>query len=69
MVHNTERVAYRVRDLSQLLGCSEIAARRMVERGEVPSRRLGRRIFILSDELTAWLKALPPGGVLVQERK
>ncbi len=58
-MQTVEHGAFRVRHLARLLGCSEIAARRMVERGEVPSRRLGRRIFILSNEFEAFLKALP----------
>jgi excisionase family DNA binding protein len=53
------RLTYRIADLACLLGCSEIAARRMVERGDIPSRRLGRRVVILPDELDAHLKSLP----------
>jgi excisionase family DNA binding protein len=62
MVQTPERAAYRVRDLAGLLGCSEIAVRRMVERGQIPTRRLGHRVIILADELDAHLKALPRGA-------
>jgi excisionase family DNA binding protein len=54
-----ERLTYRVPDLARLLGCSELAARRMVDRGQVPARRWGRRIVILADELHARLQELP----------
>ena len=59
MVQTPTRAAYRVRDLAGLLGCSVIAARRMVDRGQIPTRRLGHRVVILADELDGFLKALP----------
>jgi excisionase family DNA binding protein len=49
----------RVRDLPGLLGCSELAARRMIERGQLPARRLGRRIIVLRDEVELFLRQLP----------
>jgi len=49
----------RVRDLPGLLGCSELAARRMIERGQLPARRLGRRIIVLRDEVEIFLRQLP----------
>lgn len=52
----------RIPDLARLLNCTELAARRMVERGEVPSRRWGRRVVILTDELEAHLRGLPATG-------
>jgi excisionase family DNA binding protein len=63
MVQTPTRAAYRVRDLAGLLGCSVIAARRMVDRGEIPTRRLGHRVLILADELDAFLKTLPSGAL------
>lgn len=58
MGHNTGQLVYRIPDLARLLGCSELAARRMVERGLIPSRRLGRRVIVLSEELEAHLRSL-----------
>jgi hypothetical protein len=34
----------------------------MIERGQLPTRRLGRRVVILPDELAAYLKSLPAGA-------
>ena len=58
----TKQLAYRVPDVARLLGCSEAAARRMIERGEIPSRRLGRRVVVLPEELEAYLRSLKPPG-------
>ena len=57
-----ERLLYRIPDVAELLGCSETAARRMIERGHIPARRLGRRIVVLPDELEQYLKSLPKTG-------
>ncbi len=54
----TEQLVYRVPDVARLLGCTEAAARRMIERGEIPSRRLGRRVVVLPEDLEARLKSL-----------
>ncbi len=54
----TEQLVYRVPDVARLLGCTEAAARRMIERGEIPSRRLGRRVVVLPEDLEAHLKSL-----------
>jgi len=53
------RIAYRVRDLVPILGWSELAIRREIERGTIPARRWGRRIVILRDELETFLQDLP----------
>ena len=55
----TNRLAYRVTGVAHALDCTEHAARRMIERGLIPSRRLGRRVIVLADELEAYLKTLP----------
>jgi excisionase family DNA binding protein len=52
-------IVLRIADLAKLLGCSQVAARRMVERGQLPARRIGRRVVILRDELDSFLRALP----------
>ena len=54
----TEQLVYRVPDVARLLGCTEAAARRMIERGEIPSRRLGRRVVVLPEDLEDHLKSL-----------
>ena len=54
-----DRLIYRVHDLARILGTSELAARRMVERGEIPARRWGVRIVILREELEEHLRRLP----------
>ena len=59
MEQTAERLALRIPDLARVLGISEIAARRLVERGDVPSRRMGRRVVILREELEAHLRSLP----------
>lgn len=58
MSHSDQRLIYRIPDLARLLGCSELAVRRMVERGELPSRRWGRRVVVLRNELEAHLQSL-----------
>ncbi len=54
-----DRLALRIPDLARLLGCSELAARRLVDRKEIPSRRLGRRIILFRDEVEDYLRKLP----------
>jgi hypothetical protein len=58
------RIAYRIRDLVPILGWSELAIRREIERGTIPARRWGRRIVILRDELETFLQQLPKCGDL-----
>jgi hypothetical protein len=53
------RIVYRIRDLVPILGWSELAIRREIERGTIPARRWGRRIVILRDELETFLQQLP----------
>ncbi len=53
-----KRLVYRVPDVARLLGTTESAVRRMIQTGAIPSRRLGRRVIILPDELEALLGSL-----------
>ena len=53
-----KRLVYRVPDVARLLGTTESAIRRMIQTGAIPSRRLGRRVIILPDELEALLGSL-----------
>ncbi len=64
----TEQLIYRVPDVARLLGCSEAAARRMIERGEIPSRRLGRRVIIIPQELKDYLQSLCRAGEEREQR-
>ncbi len=58
----TAQLVYRIPDVARLLGMSEAAARRMIERGDIPSRRLGRRVVVLPEDLEAHLKSLRRAG-------
>ena len=55
-----QRAVLSILDVAQRLGWTEHATRRAVERGQIPARRWGRRIVILPEEFTAYLRALPP---------
>lgn len=59
MDHESHHLIYCIPDLARLLGCTDLAARRMIERGQIPSRRLGRRVIVLAEELKECLHALP----------
>jgi excisionase family DNA binding protein len=52
-------VVLSVADLAAEIGKSELAARRMIERGQIPARRMGDRIVILRSDLEEFLGALP----------
>jgi len=55
----TDPAVLRIPDVAKILNTTELNCRRMVERGQVPARRLGRRVIILRDELDLYLKGLP----------
>jgi len=59
MNDRTAPMAYTVRDAAALLGRSEPAIRAMIQRGQLPARRQGGRVFILAEDLKAYLAALP----------
>jgi excisionase family DNA binding protein len=56
------QLALRIPDVARALGCSDEAARKMVQRGQLPSRRLGRRVIVLADELRTYLASLEPAA-------
>jgi excisionase family DNA binding protein len=60
MSDRTAPLAYSVRDTATLLGRSEPAIRAMIARGQLPARRQGDRVFVLAEDLKAYLAALPP---------
>jgi len=48
-----------VPETAAMLGRSENAVRRMVERRQIPYRKSGRRVLFLESELKAFIEALP----------
>ena len=48
-----------VLETAAMLGRSENAVRRMVERRQLPYRKSGRRVLFLESELKAFIEALP----------
>jgi excisionase family DNA binding protein len=46
-------------EVALLLGRTPKAVRRMVERGQLPYRKLGRRVLFLRAELEEFIEALP----------
>jgi len=48
-----------VEEASEMLGRSQNALRRMVERKQIPYRKSGRRVLFLESELRAFIDALP----------
>ncbi len=57
-----QRLIYRVPEVAKLLGTTEAAVRRMIQTGAIPSRRLGRRVIVIPEELEACLKSLDSRG-------
>jgi excisionase family DNA binding protein len=57
-----EPMALTVADAARLLGRTELATRRAIERGTIPARRAGRRIFVLRSDLERYLETLPKRG-------
>ncbi len=53
-----KQLAYRIPDVARLLGTTEAAVRRIIQNGDIPSRRLGRRVVVLPEELEAHLQSL-----------
>jgi excisionase family DNA binding protein len=53
-----EPLIYRVPEVARLLGCTEAVVRQMIARRQIPSRRLGRRVVVLADELRAHMQSL-----------
>jgi len=53
----TERATITVEEAAQILGIGRSAAYEAVARGQLPIRRVGRRIFVPVPALMAWLGA------------
>ena len=52
----TERLTISVSETARLLGISRSTAYQAVERGEIPSIRVGRRILVPREALAGFLK-------------
>jgi len=62
MLHQEQTQQPRVLDIPQvalIIGRSELATRRAIERGQIPARRWGRRVVVLADDLNKFLASLP----------
>ena len=57
-----------VTEAASLLGRSENAVRRMVERRQIPYRKSGRRVLFLESEILEFIERLP-GVSLVEIRE
>ena len=62
MANQAAPFVYRIPGLASRLGCTEAAARHLVERNQIPSRRLGRRVIVLAEDLEAYLRSLARRG-------
>jgi len=54
-----------VPETAAMLGRSENAVRRLVERRQIPYRKSGRRVLFLESELKAFIEALP--GLTIED--
>lgn len=61
----TRQAVFDIPRAAALLGLTEKALRRQVERGRIPFRRLGRKLIFLESEIQAWLETLP--GVTLKD--
>ena len=59
---HTSQLALSIPEVARRLGKTEIATRRAIERGQLPSRRWGRRVVVLAAELEQFLRQLPSQG-------
>ena len=55
-------------EVARLIGRSELATRRAIERGQIPARHWGRRVVVLPEELDAFLRGLPERAVGPREQ-
>ena len=55
-----DRITLTVEEVADLLGLGRTAAYEAARRGEIPSRRLGRRFFVPVPALLDWLGVTAP---------
>lgn len=54
-IHKLPEVLW-VEDLADILGLGQIQIRRKIRKGEIPAKRLGKRWYILREQLIATLR-------------
>ena len=54
-----DRIALSVVEAARLLGRTELATRRMIERCQLPAKKHGRRVVVLRADLERLLAELP----------
>jgi len=59
MEHLNDPLILRIPDVCQLLRWNEAQLYMAVRRGQIPARRMGRRVVFLRSELEAYLAQLP----------
>jgi len=59
LAEDIKRRALSIPEVARLLGRTETATRRAIERGTIPSRKWGRRVVVLAAELDTFLQSLP----------
>ncbi len=57
------RITLSIEEVASLLGLGRTAAYEAARRGQIPSRRLGRRVIVPVPALLAWLGAEKVSGV------
>jgi excisionase family DNA binding protein len=57
-----ERLFFSIPEVAQRIGRTEEATRRLIERGDLPARRWGRRVVVLADDLETFARNLPRWG-------
>ena len=62
MIPSTEKVAYNISEVAQMLGISETSAREGARRGEIPSKKVGHRVLVPVVAFNKWLENInnPP---------
>jgi excisionase family DNA binding protein len=65
MAQLTEKKLVSVREAAVLMGMGKTALYEMIEAGQFPARRLGRRIRILPADIDRFVSALPHAGTAV----
>lgn len=59
MTARLEQVAYSRREVAELTSLSFETVRRAINRGDLPAKKVGRRVLVLAKDLDAWLDAQP----------
>lgn len=55
----TERLAYDVKEVARLIGCSVTTVFKLIRETRLPAKKMGGRTLILVDDLAKFLKGLP----------